>query len=79
MNADKEKAKALPPQQQRVMLALMEGGKHSTVDLCRSLYVADPRANIAVLRAKGFNILDEWRQTPAGSRYKVYFYKQVDF
>lgn len=69
------KADALPRNQRRVLELLLLGGKHSVADICCKLFLSDPRGYIRVLRDKGFEILDEWRVTDFGNRYKVYFIK----
>ena len=69
------KADALPRNQRRVLSLLLLGGKHSVAKICCKLYLSDPRGHIRVLRDKGFEILDEWRVTDFGNRYKVYYIK----
>lgn len=75
MNHERELANDLSNVQRRVMSLLMEGGKLSVTDICTRLKIADPRSHIRCLRAKGFQILDEWKKTGMGNRYKVYYYK----
>jgi len=45
----------------------------STIDLTLNCYVADPRRAIAYLRKYGHNILDYWKKTESGKKYKVYY------
>lgn len=66
---------ALPRGQKRVMSLLMDGGKYSVADISARLMLSDPRSHIRELRKRGIAILDEWRETGYGNRYKVYYYK----
>lgn len=59
--------------QRRVLNYLSCGGKRSAADIARALYLCDPRGHIAQLRKKGHPILDEWRTSEEGNRFKVYF------
>ena len=63
----------LPRLQKKLVELLSMGGKYSAADISIRLHLCDPRGHIAVLRAKGFNIRDEWREGDYGVRYKVYF------
>lgn len=63
----------LPRLQKKVYDLLSTGCKFSAADISVRLHLCDPRGHIAALRAKGFNILDEWREGDFGERYKVYF------
>lgn len=63
----------LPRLQKKLFDLLSTGGKYSAADISIRLHLCDPRGHIAVLRAKGFNIRDEWREGDYGVRYKVYF------
>lgn len=66
----------LPRVQRKVYNLLRNGGKYSAADISIYLHLCDPRGHIAELRNKGIAILDEWRVSDYGSRYKVYFLKQ---
>lgn len=68
-----ERAKFLPRGQRRVLSLLMEGGNYSVADITIRLHISDPRSYIRDLRQKGFNILDGWRDSEYGGRYKVYY------
>lgn len=63
----------LPRIQRKVYNLLSGGGKYSAFDIAMRLRLCDPRGHIAVLRRKGIEVLDEWRTTSRGERYKVYF------
>lgn len=67
------KVNNLPRIQRKVYDLLNTGGKYSVFDITTRLRLADPRGHIAALRRKGIEILDEWRTTTEGERYKVYF------
>ncbi len=69
------RANALPRTQRHVMWLFMEGGKYSVADISSRLHLSDPRSHIRCLRKKGFAILDEWKETEFGNRYKVYYHK----
>jgi len=45
----------------------------STVQISVALFIADPRRAIAHLRRKKYNILDYWKKSERGKRYKVYY------
>lgn len=64
------------PRLQRLVYGLFaRGGKYSAADISISLHLSDPRGHIAELRTKGIAILDEWRTSEHGTRYKVYYLK----
>ena len=63
----------LPRLQKKLYDLLSMGGKYSAADISIRLHLCDPGGHISVLRAKGFNIRDEWREGDYGVRYKVYF------
>lgn len=67
------KVNKLPRIQRKVYDLLSIGGKYSVFDITTRLHIADPRGHISILRRKGIEILDEWRTTTEGERYKVYF------
>jgi len=62
-------------QRERILEDLLAG---ITVDMLADLqrYGTSCRSRIAELRAAGYPIEDEWRESPSGSRYKVYFIPQ---
>lgn len=63
----------LPKHQRAILRILSDGGKYSAADLTVRTHYCDPRGHIKELRDKGIDILDEWRQTDDGIRYKVYY------
>lgn len=65
----------LPRLQRKVYDLLKGGGKYSVADISIAIHASDPRGHIAILREKGIPILDEWRTSAYGVRYKVYFIK----
>ena len=66
----------LSPHQFRLYSALRQRAGSSTVDLVRTLRIADPRATIRDLRKAGIAIGDVWCRTPEGLRYKRYFLRK---
>lgn len=62
--------------QRKVYNLLRLGGKYSVYDITTRLHMSDPRGHIASLRRKGIEVLDEWRTTTEGGRYKVYYINQ---
>lgn len=60
-------------ERQRRLYDYLSTGKHSVIDIMTNLFMADPRSIIRNLRDKGTEIRDEWRFTPNGSKYKVYW------
>lgn len=67
---------SLPRLQGLVYGLFARGGKYSAADVSIRLHLSDPRGHISKLRAKGIAVLDEWRKSEHGTRYKVYFLKQ---
>lgn len=67
----------LPKHQRAILRILSDGGKYSAADLTVRTHYCDPRGHIKELRDKGIDILDEWRQTDDGIRYKVYYLNNV--
>jgi len=59
-------------QKERILQDLLDG---ITVDMLSDIqrYGTSCRSRIAELRADGYPIEDEWRESPTGARYKVYF------
>ena len=59
-------------QRERILQGLLSG---ITVDMLSDIqrYGTSCRSRIADPRAKGYPIEDEWRESPIGARYKVYF------
>lgn len=72
MNA-KSVDEQLPRIQRLVYDLLKGGGKYSVADISIALHISDPRGHIAKMRAKGIVILDEWRTSEYGVKYKVYY------
>lgn len=66
-------APALPRQQKKVLYFLSKGQPRSVAEMAATLWLADPRAVIRCLRAKGYPIWDKWQVSQNGSRYKVYY------
>ena len=63
----------LPYLQRTVYNLLARGGQYSAADISTCLHLSDPRGHIRNLRDKGIPILDEWRKSEHGTRYKLYF------
>lgn len=57
----------------RKVYNLLCNGKHTVTDITIKTGFGDPRSYIRDLREKGVNVLDEWRKTSDGVRYKVYY------
>lgn len=55
------------------LFELLCSGRNSVADICRKTGYSDPRGHIRALRNAGVKILDEWRKTADGVRYKVYW------
>lgn len=73
MNGIEKLIAALPRVQRRVFNALAGGGKLTAADISIITHCSDPRTHIRNLRNRGVQILDEWRATEYGTRYKVYY------
>lgn len=73
MDKDKQRIDDLPRAQSLVYSLLTSGGKYSVADISITLHLSDPRGHIAKMRAKGILILDEWRTSVYGGKYKVYW------
>ena len=64
----------LPRVQSRVYSLLKSGGKYTTIQISLMTGVTDPRGHIAALRAKGYDIRDEWIKSERwGTRCKVFY------
>lgn len=59
------------------LFQILFAGKNSVADICKKTGYSDPRGHIRALRNAGINVLDEWRKTADGVRYKVYWIKAV--
>lgn len=65
---------SLTPLQFKLYSTLIDGRKHSSIELMRVLHISDPRSEIRYLRKHGITVSDEWRTHPElGTRYKRYF------
>ncbi len=62
--------------QYRIFSRLNNVGPCSTLDLSRTLGIADPRSTIRELRHMGIVVGDAWHKTPDGKRYKRYFLRK---
>lgn len=62
-------------QKERILSDLLDG---ITVDMLSNIkrYGTSCRSRISELREDGYPIDDEWRESPDGARYKVYFIPQ---
>ena len=69
---------SLTGQERAVLNLLRDGGKYAVTEMCRRLWLADPRSVIRNLRNKGLPIEDEWRKSSNEHRYKVYFLRVVN-
>lgn len=63
----------LPRLQRAVYNLLSQGGQFSAADISIRLHLSDPRGHIRCLRDKGIRVLDEWRTSEHGTRYKLYY------
>jgi hypothetical protein len=59
--------------QRKVYAAFAGGAKLTAADISIITHCSDPRTHIRSLRHKGIEILDEWRNSDDGVRYKVYW------
>lgn len=66
-------AEKMTPARKSVYKLLKDGGKYSVARISAVTGLSDPRGHIRDLRAIGVNVLDEWRKSEYGGRYKVYF------
>lgn len=57
----------------RKVYDILCGGKNSVADITIKTGYSDPRGYIRDLRKSGVCVLDEWRTTADGARYKVYY------
>lgn len=73
MNEIEKIMAVLPRVQRRVFNALAGGAKLTAADISIITHCSDPRTHIRSLRNRGVQILDEWRLTEYGTRYKVYW------
>lgn len=53
--------------------SLLEQQPRSVTELTMLTGFCDPRSYIRYLRNHGVNVMDEWRTSSGGARYKVYF------
>lgn len=60
----------------RLLLALIRGARLTTLEMCEKFCICDPRSEIRFLRKAGHNILDEWKVSIDGVKYKEYFINQ---
>ncbi len=65
--------KKVPSLKQRVLTRLGDGRRYNVAQLTIECHTSDPRGIIRDLRRQGYNVADEWVQSPTGSRFKEYW------
>ena len=61
-----------PTQEDRVLQYLRDHGGITTMEAVRELCIMNPQQRILKLREMGYNIVTEWKVSPAGARYGIY-------